>query len=50
MNCCLNTRIKLNINIMFFLNTHKNKNTANAYAFYEKYNKTTNNIMYIVLE
>ena len=39
-NCCLSTRIKLNTNIIFFEIPMKiNKNTANAYAYYEKYDK-----------
>ena len=40
--CCLGTRIILDTNIILFLNTFKHYyflNTANAYAFYEKYSK-----------
>ena len=40
MNSCLNTRIKLNTNIVLFQMPMKiNKNPANAYACYEKYSK-----------
>ena len=39
-NCCLSTSIKLNTNIVFFKIPMKiDKNTANAYACYEKYSK-----------
>ena len=39
-NCCLNTKIKLNTNIILFQILMKtNKNTPNAYACYEKYSK-----------
>ena len=40
LNCCLSTSIKRNKNIIFFLIPMKiDKNTANAYACYEKYRK-----------
>ena len=38
--CCLNTRIKINTNIIFFKIPVKiDKNTSNAHACYEKYGK-----------
>ena len=39
-NCCLSTRIKLNTKIIFLkIPMEVDKNTANAYACYEKYRK-----------
>ena len=39
-NCCLNTEIKLNMNIILFKMPIKiDKNTANVSACYEKYSK-----------
>ena len=40
LNCCLSTKIKPNTNIIFFkIPMQIDKNTANAYASFEKYNK-----------
>ena len=39
-DCCLNTRIKFNTNIIFLkIPIRIDKSTANTYACYEKYSK-----------
>ena len=39
-NCCLSARIKFNTNIILFeMKIKIDKDTANAYAYYEKYEK-----------
>ena len=45
-NYCFSSRVNIsNISTTLFLSTNeKNKNTANAYTYYEKYNK----LQYIV--
>ena len=39
LNCCLSTRLKLNMNIIFLYTLKIDKSSANAYACYDKYSK-----------